>query len=1122
MFVLPIVLLLAQPVLAPDNAPKQPTEQPAPMKEAPKDAGKWDVNSPPGANKQVSLDVTEGTWLSLDLSPDGKTIAFDLLGDIYTMPASGGEAKSITSGVAWDMQPRFSPDGKFIAFTSDRGGGDNIWVMGADGTSPRQITKENYRLTNSPAWTPDGQFIVAHKHFSSRRSLGAGEMWLYHVSGGFDGLQMTTKPTDQKDVGEPMFSPDGRYLYYSWDSTPGGSFEYNKDSNAGIYSINRLDRQTGENETIISGPGGAIRPTPSPDGKSLAFVRRVRFKTVLFVRDLASGRERAIYDNLERDMQETWAIHGVYPSFAWTPDSGEIVFYAKGGFHRINVGGGTVTDIPFHVKDSRTVFDAVRFPVEVAPAEFDVKLLQNVSVRPDGKQVAYSALGHVYVRDLPEGAPKRLTAQNDRFEFMPAYSRDGASIAFATWNDDELGSIRVVSNGQERTITPEKGHYVDPAFSPDGQWIVFGKVSGGYLSSPLWSNKPGLYKAPAAGGSMEFITRKGTNAQFGAASDRMFVTTVEGQKDVDRRCLLSMKLDGTDERVHYVSEAATEYRLSPDGRWLAFVERFNIYITPFVATGREIAIGPKSNSQPVAKVSKDAGVNLQWSGDASSLNWSLGPQSYSRRLDDSFAFISGKKAEELPPPPATGVNISFKAPFDAPKGTVALVGGTLITMAGDRASPTVIENGTVVIEGNRIVSVGAGMAPPAGAKVIDCKGKFIMPGMIDVHAHGGQGVNGFTPQNNWVNLANLAFGVTTIHDPSNDTESIFTASEMRKAGEILGPRIFSTGTILYGASGSFKAEIDSLDDALFHLRRMKAVGAFSVKSYNQPRREQRQQVIEAARQLQMMVVPEGGSLYQHNMTMVIDGHTGVEHTLPVERIYNDAAAVWGASKTGYTPTLIVAYGGLDGEHYFYDTTNVWENTRLLTYVPRFVVDPRSRRRETAPKEEYNALHCSGIAKRIVDAGGRAQLGAHGQLAGLGAHWELWLLASGGMTPMEALRAATLDGAFYLGLDKDLGSIEAGKLADMVVLDQNPLTDIHNSQAIRYTVANGRVYDAANLACIAPDAKPAPTLWFTELQKGAGASITMRRFVSSCAGCGIPGGGCDSPYAHEQTGPSGYR
>src|SRR5258708_22725464 len=448
--------------------PKSPNPITAEGAAEKKEDKKWDVNNPPGPRHDVNLDVTEGTWLSLDVSPDGKEIAFDLLGDIYTVPLAGGEAKALTTGLAWDMQPRYSPNGKWIAFTSDRAGGDNIWIMERDGSKPQQVTKETFRLLNSPNWTPDSEYLVARKHFTAERSLGAGEMWLYHRSGG-DGLQLTKKKNDQKDSGEPAFSPDGRYLYWSEDSTPGGTFQYNKDPNGQIYVINRLDRQTGETEGFVTGPGGSVRPTPSPDGKSLAFIRRVRYKSTLFVMDLESGKETPLYDGLDRDLQETWSIHGVYPSMAWTPDDKSLVFWAAGHLHRIDMASKQVADIPFHVKATRSVTDAVRFPIEVAPALFPVKMLRWVSVSPNGKQVVYGALGYIYVRDLPNGTPHRLTKQSDHFEFYPSWSRDGKSVVYSTWNDVTLGSIRIApaTGGEVPVVTVTPGHRIEPPHFPE-------------------------------------------------------------------------------------------------------------------------------------------------------------------------------------------------------------------------------------------------------------------------------------------------------------------------------------------------------------------------------------------------------------------------------------------------------------------------------------------------------------------------------------------------------------------------------------------------------------------------------------------------------------------------------
>jgi imidazolonepropionase-like amidohydrolase len=318
--------------------------------------------------------------------------------------------------------------------------------------------------------------------------------------------------------------------------------------------------------------------------------------------------------------------------------------------------------------------------------------------------------------------------------------------------------------------------------------------------------------------------------------------------------------------------------------------------------------------------------------------------------------------------------------------------------------------------------------------------------------------------------------VTTSHDPSNNTEMVFSTAEMIRAGKKLGPRLYSTGTILYGAETPFKAAIETYEDALAHLKRLKAVGAFSVKSYNQQRRDVRQMIVKAARELEMMVVPEGGSLLYMDETFVFDGHTGLEHSLPVPNLYRDVVQLFARSHTGYTPTLIVGYGGLSGEYYWYQHENVWEKEQLLQYVPREIVDARSRRRTMAEEDDFNHVLISRGAKGIVDAGGRVQLGAHGQLQGLGAHWELWMLQQGGMTPLEALRAATLEGARYLGLDQELGSIEVGKLADLVVLNGNPLEDIRKTEGVSQVMMNGRLFDAATMTEVG-SSKPRRAFYF---------------------------------------------
>ncbi|MGA1583835.1 MAG: TolB family protein, partial [Saprospiraceae bacterium] len=360
------------------------------------DDAKWDVNDPPGEGwgwKDVSFSTDEGTWMNLDISPDGSTLVFDLLGDLYSMPIGGGKATPLRSGLAWEVQPRYSPDGAHILFTSDAGGGDNIWMMNADGSEAQQVTKESFRLLNNAVWMPDGEYFVARKHFTSGRSLGAGELWMYHKTGG-EGLQLTKRKNDQQDVNEPSVSPDGLYVYFSEDMYPGGYFQYNKDPNSQIYVTKRYDFEKGEVENVIAGPGGACRPQVSHDGKWVAFVKRIRTRSVLCLYEVATGREFPLFDRLIKDQQEAWAIFGVYPGFAWTPDDRHIVIYGEGKLWKVPVKAGSepvedAEQIPFEVEVNAKVANTVRFQNDAFMNEFDAKAIRHAVTSPDGSVLVF-------------------------------------------------------------------------------------------------------------------------------------------------------------------------------------------------------------------------------------------------------------------------------------------------------------------------------------------------------------------------------------------------------------------------------------------------------------------------------------------------------------------------------------------------------------------------------------------------------------------------------------------------------------------------------------------------------------------------------------------------------------
>ncbi|WP_256006590.1 amidohydrolase family protein [Pedobacter deserti] len=1053
---------------------------------------KWDIEKYQGATKTFTILTDEGTWMNLDVSSDGKDIVFDLLGDIYIMPIAGGGATLLSGGIAWDVQPRFSPNGKFISYTSDKSGADNIWIMNRDGSGKRQVTKETFRLLNNATWTPNSEYLVARKHFTGSRSLGAGEMWMYSIYGG-EGVQLTKRKNDQQDAGEPNVSPDGRYLYFSEDVSPGPNFEYSKDPNGMIYAIRQLDMTTGKLSNLIAVQGGAARPQISPDGKMMAYVRRVRLKSVLFVQNMQTGEEWPLTDDLSHDQQETWAIFGVYPNFAWTPDSKNIVFYGKGKIKKMEVASLVISDIPFQVSSKQTVQDALHFPQKAFVPEFTAKMIRQLTTSPDGKFVVFNAAGFLYKKDLPEGKAVRVTEGLD-FEFEPQISPDGKSVIFATWSDEFKGAIKKadLKTGKIVSLTDEKGFYYSPRFSSKGDRIVFRKGIGNDVLGYAFGRNTGIFVMPAGGGAKTLISESGIRPQFNKDDTRIYFQGSEGGK----KAFKSVDLNGGNERTHYTSTYATQFCPSPDGKWMAFTELFNVYITPMVTTGSALDLSAGNKSVPLTRVSKDAGTYVHWSNDASKLYWTLGEQYFSTEIKNHFDQGNGAKpvaADSL------GITMDLKLKSDMPTGLTALKGARIITVKGNQ----VIEEGTIVIENNKIIAVGKAseVAIPEAARVIDVTGKTIMPGIVDVHAHLRTSPDGISPQNDWSYLANLAFGVTTAHDPSSNTEMVFSQAEMIKAGRLVGPRLYSTGSILYGADGDFKVVINSLDDALSHLRRLKSVGAFSVKSYNQPRRDQRQQILEAARRLKMMVVPEGGSTFFHNMNMVADGHTGIEHSIPVAPVYKDVVSFWNNTTVAYTPTLIVSYGAQWGENYWYDRTNVWENERLMAFTPRPIIDSRARRRTTSEYGDYGHIEVSKAVKQIADGGNtKVNLGAHGQIQGLGAHWELWMLVQGGMSPLRAIECATLNGAAYLGMNMEIGSLEPGKLADLIVMDANPLDDIRNSEKIKYVMINGRLYDSLSMNEVGGREKLRGKLWF---ETGKGMIYSFPTGIAETWTYGVP-------------------
>lgn len=1044
----------------------------------------WDITDTAQPYKDAQFTLTEGSWMSVDVSPDGRTIAFDLLGDIYTIAATGGEATLIHGGPAMQHSPDFSADGGKLLYLSDASGSDNVWMSAADGSDPRQITHETVEALAGPTWGPRGESIAAARIFATVDQLHASEIRLFDLRGGA-GRVLVAAPQNRENVHEARFSGDGRYLYYTEKiSAPSASVVY-IDANHINFAIKRRDLSNGATEEILQGFGSATTPQISPDGRRIAFVRRVKDKTVLFVYDTQTGEQRPVFDQLDRDGQSDFIGQGTYyPQFDWFPDNRHVAIWARGRLHKIDMDGASVHEIPFSAQARHRVTTAPRFEHELAPEQFTVRAIRQLAFAPDHGSVVFNAIGHLWIKRLPDGKPVRLTSAQATargLEFEPAYSPDGRHIAYVEWDDEHGSTLKIapVTGGKVRTLLANPGVLRQPSFSADGKRLVFGidegdKCMGGYRG------KPGLYWIAVSGGKAQYITTAGATPQFSPEGSRIYYTVTDYAGEAVVRKLQSVNLQGFDKREHAQTPDADtlDLRISPDLRWIAFREKQQYYVLPYRETGSPLTVSAASTAAPVRTLTSLGGHALAWSADSSSVYWTLGASLYRAEMAQHAAATA-----KLASAPPTQVYASFdlQVPADAPQGTIAFVNGRVITMRADE----VFERGTVIVRDNRIAAVGPAdqVVVPPGARVIDVAGKTLMPGFINMHGHLDDcyySSAGLLAQKQPSHYASLAFGVTTNYDPYTSELPATSVSEMNLAGVMVGPRSIVVGSVVYGRRGKSDAvytPLDRYEDAQKVMARKRALGSTIIKSYRQPMRSQRQQLIKAGREAGIMVDVEGESHFYNNITMILDGHTALEHNLPLANYYDDIVQLMAHGQTATTPTLIAMFGEFMGENYFYQTTRAWEDPKLKVYVQAttsgysplgtpYSAPPPVRGMTTVHvAEELWDIGFRSVArsiKKLDDAGVLVNAGSHGQIHGLDSHWEMWLLAQGGMSNHRVLRAGTLNGAKTLALDRQIGSLETGKLADLIVLDANPLEDIRNTNTVRYTMVNGRLYDSLSM------------------------------------------------------------
>ena len=1042
------------------------------------------------AARHLHFTTTTGTWLSLDLTSDGRSIVFDMLGDLYVMPVSGGRARAITTGLGFDTQPTVSPHGKWIAFVSDRSGAENLWLIHPDGSGARQLSfGDDDTVLTSPAWSADGRSLYVSRY---RPDLNHYELWQY----GLDGSETRVVPTrDAADAPRAAWrstlgavaSPDGHYLYAARHI---GTLEF---ETPGEWTIIRRDLRNGTETVVVAEPDGprkaldpgvAFRPALSPDGKLLVYARRLENATELRLRNLMTGEDRRIASPIEHDQLGASAWQDLLPRYAFTPDGQGVVLSRAGHFERLPLDGGQAVPLPFHADVDLAVGPSTRQDIREDGGPVRARLIMAPVADPGGQRLAFSAFGGLWLMPLGGGSPVPFTSTGDP-AFQPSWSPDGSRLTWVTWSERGGGAVwtgPADGSSAPAKISAENAYYSYPVFTPDGGRIVaMRSAQASRLRLYMEYGKPRdgeLVEMPAAGGAIRVVARGvfGSRPQFATDPNTVYVLADDGLNAVDwasgaRRLAVQVKGPGW-----YFQDGAVpvdDLRISPDGKWLLAQVAQQLHLIampPGSVTSLDLTAPGAANR----RITSGGADYFEWGDGGRSITWSSGASFHRRALADVV----------LNPPNTlswvanTGHTEDFRAvvevPRAQPRGSLLLSGARVLTMA---AGERVLDDADILVTGDRIAAIGprGHLTIPPGTTVRDVSFKTIIPGLIDVHDHIATVRRDVLGLEDWGLRARLAAGVTTSFDPSTLTIDMLAYQDLLDAGLMTGPRLRQTGIALFSMQ-----RFAALDEVRAVLRRYRDdYGLRNIKEYRTGNRRVRQWVAIAARELGLQPTTEGALAMKLDLSQVIDGFAGNEHALVAAPLGEDVLRLMSDTRTGYTTTLQITNGGPPAEDWFIARDSPLDDPWLARFWPPVAIDQMMLARQWRPLSEYRFPAIAADAAALQRRGGLLGMGSHGEAPGLGLRWELEAHVLGGMTPREALHAATSGSAEHIGRAADLGSIEAGKLADLVICDHDPSVDLTALRHPRAVMKGGVLYDAGTLDELWPDKRALPPSWFTD-------------------------------------------